>query len=200
MLIYTKEKVPMVQSDIKQRVIKDLTTSIINSGRNVTCDNFFTDFSLAIELLEKNLTILGTLRKNKHEIPSSFQCSQKRKLLSTEFGFSKDYALTICSYVPQVNKTILLLSSMHSDNKIQENKPFKPNMILDYNATKGGIDTLDQLVNNYTCKHVANGWPMIIFYWMLDVAAYNSAVCFMAKAPDIHKGHQKHRHFFFSLV
>ena len=30
-----------------KRVVKDLTTSIINSGRNVTCDNFFNDFSLA---------------------------------------------------------------------------------------------------------------------------------------------------------
>ena len=40
---------------------------------------------------------------------------------------------------------------------------------------------------------------MIIFYWMLAVAAYNSAVCFMAKVPDIYKGHQKRRHFFSAL-
>ena len=51
-----------------KRVVKDLTTPILNSGRNITCDNFFTDFSLAVELLEKKLTILGTLRKNKREI------------------------------------------------------------------------------------------------------------------------------------
>ena len=105
----------------------------------------------------------------------------------------------MCSYVPQVNKAVLLLSSMHFDNKIQENELFKPDMILDYNATKGGVDTLDQLVNNNTCKHVTNRWPMIIFYWMLDVAAYNSVVCFMAKAPDIYKGHQKCQHFLSAL-
>ena len=40
---------------------------------------------------------------------------------------------------------------------------------------------------------------MIIFYCMLDVAAYNSAVCFMAKVPDIYKGHQKRRHFLSAL-
>ena len=180
-------------------MIKDLTASIINSGKNVTCDNFFTDFNLAIELLKKNLTILGILRKNKREILPSFQRSQKRKLFLTEFGISKDYPLTVCSYVPQVNKVVLLLSSMHFDNKIQENESFKPDMILNYNATKGSANTLDQLVNNYTCKRVTNRWPTMIFYWMLDVVAYNSAVCFMAKAPDIHKGHQKRRHFLSAL-
>ena len=182
-----------------KRVVKDLTTPILNFGRNITCDNFFTDFSLAVELLEKKLTILGTLRKNKREIPTSFQPSRKRKLFLTEFGFNKDYPLMMCSYVPQVNKAVLLLSTMHFDNKIQENEPFKPDMILDYNTTKGGVDTLDQLVKNYTCKRVTKRWPMIIFYWMLDVAAYNSAVCFMAKVPDIYKGHQKRRHFLSAL-
>ena len=54
-----------------KRVVKDLATSIINSGRNVTCDNFFTDFSLAIKVLEKNLTILGTLRTSVKYLPHS---------------------------------------------------------------------------------------------------------------------------------
>ena len=182
-----------------KRVVKDLTTSIINFGKNVTSENFFTDFSLAIELFEKNLTILGTLRKNKRKIPPLLQRSRKRKLFSTEFDFSKDYPLTMCRYVPQVNKAVLLLSSMHYDNKIQENESFKPDMILDYNETKSDVDTLDQLVNNYACKRVTNRWPMILFYWMLDVVAYNSAAGFMAKAPDIYKVHQKHRHFLSAL-
>ena len=106
----------------------------------------------------------------------------------------------MCSYDPQVNKAVFLLSSMHFDNKMQENEPIKSDMILDYNATKGGVDTLDQLVNNYTCKRVTNRWPIIIFFWMLNVAAYNSAVRFMAKAKaPIYKGHEKRRHFLSAL-
>ena len=41
---------------------------------------------------------------------------------------------------------------------------------------------------------------MIIFYWILDVATYNSAVRFMAKAKaPIYKGHKKRRHFLSAL-
>ena len=57
-----------------KRVVKDLTTPILNSGRNIACGNFFTDFSLAVELLEKKLTILGTLRKNKRNDVGISKC------------------------------------------------------------------------------------------------------------------------------
>lgn len=43
---------------------------------------------------------------------------------------------------------------MHFEIKIQVAEPFKPDLILDYNVTKGGVDTLDHLVNKYTCKRV----------------------------------------------
>ena len=68
--------------------------------------------------------------------------------------------------------------------------------LLDYESES---DLFKKLVNNYTCKRVTNRWPVIIFYWMLDVEAYNSAVCFMAKAPDIYKEHQKRHHFLSAL-
>ena len=182
-----------------KRIVRDLTTVILNSGRNVTCDNFFTDVHLAIEFLSKNVTMIGTLRKNKREIPSCFQASHRREWLSTKFGFSKEHHLMMCSYVPKVNKAVILLSTMHYDNKVQESTPFKPDVILDYNATKGGVDTLDQLVKNYTCKRITKRWPMIIFYWMIDVAGYNSAVCFMEKQPHVYKGNQKRRNFLSDL-
>ena len=158
------------------RVVRDLTTTIANSGRNVTCDNFFTDFNLAVELLDKNITLLGTLRKNKREIPLSFQALRHRIEQSAMFGFSKDHHLMICSYVPKINKSVILLSTMHYDNKKQVDEPFKPNMIMDYNATKGGVDTLDLLVKNYSCKRNTNRWHLVIFYWMIDVTGYTRCI------------------------
>lgn len=43
-----------------------LTESVRNSNRNVTTDNWFTE-----ELTNRKLTLVGTLRKNKKEIPPS---------------------------------------------------------------------------------------------------------------------------------
>ena len=49
-------------------------------------------------------------------------------------------------------------------------------MILDCNASKGAVDTLDQLIGTYTCKRKTNRWPMIIFYNIIDTSAYNAFV------------------------
>ncbi|XP_053286688.1 piggyBac transposable element-derived protein 4-like [Pleuronectes platessa] len=49
------------------RVVLDLTEGL--SGRNVTCDNYFTSYELARKLLERNVTVVGTVRKNKPELP-----------------------------------------------------------------------------------------------------------------------------------
>ncbi|KAG8233265.1 hypothetical protein J437_LFUL009975 [Ladona fulva] len=59
----------------------------------------------------KKITLLGTIRKNKREIPSEFQPNKSRKINSSLFGFQKN--ATLVSYVPWVNKAIILLSSMH---------------------------------------------------------------------------------------
>ena len=58
-------KDPTIGREVNQgaRVVKDLVKEIENSGRNVTCDNFFTSVSLARDLLQKKLTLVGTIRK-----------------------------------------------------------------------------------------------------------------------------------------
>jgi hypothetical protein len=52
--------------DIVERMISPTS----GSGRNMTVDNWFTSVPLAMKLLkDHNLTLLGTIRKNKKEIP-----------------------------------------------------------------------------------------------------------------------------------
>ncbi|KAF2892753.1 hypothetical protein ILUMI_13420 [Ignelater luminosus] len=48
---------------------RDMTKGFETSGRNVTTGNFFTNLDLAREMEKKNLTLLGTIRKNKPELP-----------------------------------------------------------------------------------------------------------------------------------
>ena len=43
------------------------------TGRDVCTDNFFTNFNLAKLLLDKSLTIFGTTRNHRREIPHSFK-------------------------------------------------------------------------------------------------------------------------------
>jgi len=57
----------------------------------------------------------------------------------------------VVSYVPAINKTVILLSSQHHDNTCMgEEKDHKPEILMHYNATKRD-DILDLLVREHTC-------------------------------------------------
>lgn len=81
-------------------MVKCMIESIWGTGRNVTMDNWFTSVPLAVTLLKDHqLTMVGTIRKNKPEIPSCFQPKRSRAEHSSLFGFQED--VTLCSYVPK---------------------------------------------------------------------------------------------------
>lgn len=100
------------------RVVTDLVSLLYGTGRNVTTDQLFTSIALANELASHDLTILGTIRKNKPEIPKEAQADKNRVLLSSLFCFTKD--LMLVSYVPRKNKAVLVLSSSHRQPDISE--------------------------------------------------------------------------------
>ncbi|KAE8289464.1 hypothetical protein D5F01_LYC11165 [Larimichthys crocea] len=91
--------------------------------RNITMDNFFTSVPLAEKLLEKNLTIVGTLRQNKPDIPPIMKPSKSREIHSSEFGFNGN--MTIVSYVQKKGKPVVLLSTMHNDRAVDDSSQKK---------------------------------------------------------------------------
>ena len=88
MQVYIR-KSPAVEREVNQgaRVVKDLVKEIEHSGKNITCDNFFTSIPLARDLMKKKLTLVGTIRKNKPELPPQFTVAKSRNITSTIFGF-----------------------------------------------------------------------------------------------------------------
>lgn len=171
---------PNGQRDTNQgeRVVKDLCCGLIGgSGRNVTCDNFFTSLDLAKSLMnDHNLSILGTVNKKRRFIPKEMMPNKDRPALSTEFLHSGN--ITMCSYVPKRNKAVVLLSTSHYHQDIKDDDKKKPLMILDYNHTKGGTDLMDHMLGEYTCHRKTNRWPLAFFYNILDVAALASFIIY----------------------
>ena len=158
-----------------ERVVLELCKGLKGSGRNVTCDNFFTSLNLIQKLKKDTITLLGTVRKNRVELPPELVNVKGRQALSSLFAFHKD--ATIVSYCPKKGKVVTLMSSMHSQGEIDVTSPKKkPAMILEYNATKGGVDTSDQMLRLYSTKRMTRRWPVAIFNNMLDVSALNAYI------------------------
>ena len=60
--------------------------------------------------------MVGTIRKNKPELPPQFALQKSRTGKSSIFGFTED--ITLVSYVPKRNKVANLIYTMHHDDAI----------------------------------------------------------------------------------
>jgi len=115
------------------------------------------------------------MKQNKRDIPQEFKPARQRDENSSIFGFTKD--LTLVSYVPKKNKSVVLLSSLHHDSAICSDSG-KPEIIEFYNKTKGAVDTLDHMCARYTVQRPTRRWTMAIFYGMISIAAVNALVIY----------------------
>ncbi|KRZ27227.1 hypothetical protein T4C_2709 [Trichinella pseudospiralis] len=52
-------------------------------------------------------------------------------------------------------------NSMYKDAPFSTGRDCKPEMILDYNATKRAVGNLDKMLASYTCEHMTARWPLV---------------------------------------
>ncbi|KAJ8895865.1 hypothetical protein PR048_001205 [Dryococelus australis] len=125
--------------------------------------------------MKNKITIVGTMKKNKPQIPKEFLPNKQRAVPSSLYGFTENY--TLLSYAPKKNRAFAILFSM-------QHTPFtdvsngKPEIISFCNHTKCGIDTLDQKVRNYYANHRTKRWPVAIFYHSVSMAYSNSYILY----------------------
>ncbi|GBP30941.1 PiggyBac transposable element-derived protein 4 [Eumeta japonica] len=186
---------PYQVSNSPNDIVKRLVEPIKGSNRNVTTDNWYTSVKLATDLLDPpyKLTLVGTLKKNKPDIPQDFLPNKNKPQFSSLFGIRSK--MTMVSYVPKPNKAVVLLSSMHHAAHIDpySNDQQKPEIIMYYNSTKGGVDTNDHLCGTYSVGRRTKRWPLAIFFHLINVTGINALVIHRANT-DKSSTHVR-RHF-----
>ncbi|KAJ8400903.1 hypothetical protein AAFF_G00392570 [Aldrovandia affinis] len=148
-----------------ENVLLKLVEPYMGKGRNITTDNFFTSLPLANKLLSKN-TSLG-----------------RAELFSTKVLKSERAMLTIqCK--PRRN-VILSTQHQHQHVAIATDAKKKPETVTYYNATKVGVDVLDQMAQQYSVKGgTCTAWPVAVFYNILDLAAINGCALYRSCTKD----------------
>lgn len=60
----------------------------------------------------------------------------------------------------------------------------KPQIIVHYNKTKGGVDTGDKMTAEYSCVRTTRRWPFRIFMELIDIAALNAYILWVERFPE----------------
>ena len=130
--------------------------------------------------MSKNLTLVGTLRKNKAGISALYLSGKQTEVYSSIFGCTND--LTLVSYVPARKKDVILSSQRHDDTCMGEEKDHKPKVIMHYNATKSWIHILDKLVREYTCTRSTSSRNLELFLSLIAATCLSAFILWMLKS------------------
>lgn len=167
---------PFAVNNSPTEIVERLAKPILGSGRNITGDNWFSSIPLAKSLLQKKISYVGTIKKNKREIPKEFLPNKSRDINTSIFGFQQWG--TLLSYCQRKSKATILISTMHHGDEIDDSSgdKKKPEIVTFYNKTKVGVDVVDQLCNNYNVARNTRRWPMVIFFDLVNICGIN-ALC-----------------------
>ena len=171
-LFHTYSRLLRLERGQGMRVVLDVTEGL--HGRNITCDNYFTSYELARQLLERKITVVG----------------KGREVFSSKFAFRS--TATLVSYMPKKNRNVVLLSTRHAEAGDSEDK--KPVIVLDYNRNKGGVDNLDKVIGTY--RRMTASWPLVVFHNIINVSSYNAFVIWRKIQPDWMPGKRNKRRVF----
>uniref|UniRef100_A0A1B6D3N2 PiggyBac transposable element-derived protein domain-containing protein n=1 Tax=Clastoptera arizonana TaxID=38151 RepID=A0A1B6D3N2_9HEMI len=88
--------------------------------------------------------------------------------------------MTIVLYASKPNSVVILGSTIHHDNKIDDSTgdQKKPEIIKDYNRNKGEIDVVNKLCGEYTVSRECKRWPLTTFFGLMDIAAINALIIY----------------------
>ncbi|KAJ8399401.1 hypothetical protein AAFF_G00411130 [Aldrovandia affinis] len=92
-----------------ENMVLKLVESYMGKGRNITTDHFFTSLPLANKLLYKNNSLVGTVNRNKRELPPSVQ--GRAELFSTKV--LKNERATLAVYQCKPRRNVSILSTQH---------------------------------------------------------------------------------------
>ena len=77
-----------------------------------------------------------------------------------------------------------MLSSQHSNHSINTLKHGKPDIILDYNKSKGAVDRADEMLKEFSCHRISKRWPFVLLTHIINVYALNAYLLYQKKCTN----------------
>ena len=172
---------PAAHFETVPQMVKHMVQKVAGTGRNITMDRFFTSVPLVEDLLAERLTVVGTINRRRKLLPKEMTDPRGRQPDTTLFGFRND--ITLVSHCPKPGKLVLAVSTQHK-TALVDSRTKKSDVILYYNATKGGVDVLDAITEYYMYKPPLKRWPTALFFFIMGVGQVNASTILL-----LNRGH-----------
>ncbi|XP_043203140.1 uncharacterized protein LOC122371107 [Amphibalanus amphitrite] len=125
------------------------------------------------------LTVVGTLRASRALLPKEMTTTEGREPGGSLICHRN---IQLVSYCPKAKKVVLVASSQHRLPLVDQ-VTGKPEVVLYYNSTKGGIDVCDAVIEATTCQATVRRWPVRVLLYLLSVAGLNGFHLFCLAQP-----------------
>lgn len=175
------------------KIVYDLVQPLLGRGHTLIMDNFYNS-PLLLRCLKKQKTdCYGTLRLNREFVPDSLKTMNKTDLRQGEIVTT--YSSDLSVMVWRDSNLVSMISTYHHLQVGSQNKynriTYKPNIVLDYNKSMGGVDRKDQFLSAHPVERLRNKvWYKKVFCRLLSTAVFNAFVIFSTKNPKM-----SHREF-----
>lgn len=129
-------------------------TNLLNQGRHVYMDNYYSSPELMMELFGQKTFSAGTVRANRKGLPLGVTKNRK-KLKKGEVVFRRNGPLLALAWCDK--RSVYMISTIHGANMVstgrvdhRQNVIEKPEPIYYYVKLMGGVDLGDQLMSYYS--------------------------------------------------
>lgn len=184
-LIYSGESEKLFNLDVSGSIVVKLSDDLLDEGRLIITDNFYTSIPLAMYMKSRGTDLCGTIRTNRKGLPKDVMAAE---LKQGEIAAQQKGNITVLKWKDRRN--VHMLSTCHNHDVAitpgRNSKP-KPLMILDYNKGKKGIDLSDQLASYYTPIRKTIIWYKKIAADLLCISIINSVLIYNEFREDSNK-------------
>lgn len=167
---------------ISEQVILDMSSDLLNEGRIIFMDNWYSSPLLYEKLLGHKTYAVGTVRSNRKNFPKEVA---QQKLSKGELTFMASKNILAVKW--QDRKPVTMLSTYHECPDYVEvtsqrgKKSLKPNVVNEYNQSMCGVDKEDEKLSSFPImRRYCKGYKKIFFY-LMDVTIYNASVLHQIK-------------------
>lgn len=149
------------------------------TGRNISMDRLYTSIPLAEWLLERKITMVGTLQSNRKGIPEEIKNTSGREAPSYRCVWElTKQKISLHSYVVHTKSTgkrnVLLLCTVPPIVGVTKDDKRKPAVYKLYDMTKGGTDIVDQRMGSFTSKSKSRKWTVNVLSYVMDTCRVNA--------------------------